>query len=53
MANKAEVAKANKTDGLHKIDKADVFVKAVGDSVLGNVRSRAKEADADKANEEQ
>jgi hypothetical protein len=29
-----------------------VFVKAVGDSVLGDVR-RAKEADADEADEEQ
>ncbi len=46
------MAEADKTDGLHKIDEADVFVKAVGDSVLGDVR-RAKEADADKADDEQ
>ncbi len=46
------MAEADETDGLHKIDEVDVFVKAVGDSVLGNVR-RAKEADADKADKEQ
>ncbi len=51
-ADEAEVAEANKTNGLHKIDEANVFVKAVGVSVLGDV-CRAKEADADKANKEQ
>ena len=34
------------------LNEANVFVKAVGDSVPGNVH-RAKEADADKADKEQ